>query len=43
LLSRQEIPMDGDELGRTIRLIGIAAATAVVVAAAVIAIGRLLL
>lgn len=35
--------MDDDELGRTIRLIGIVTATAVVVAAAVIAIGRLLL
>jgi hypothetical protein len=42
-LSRQEIRMEDDGLGRAMKLVGIAAASAVVVAAVVITAGRLLL
>jgi len=42
-LSRQEIRMEDDGLGRAMKLVGIATASAVVVAAVVITAGRLLL
>lgn len=43
LLFRQEIRMDSDDPGKAMKLVGVAAASAVVVAALVITLGRLLL